>query len=253
MGKRVGILDEIRGIAYIAMILYHAYYDIVFVYGIDIPDAADVVMRFLQPFIAGTFIFVAGISSVYSSNNFKRGVTYFFFAMLLTFVTSVAMPSEVIVFGVLHFMGIAAMIYGFAGKFTEHIPWVLGLILFSLLFAVTFNIPRGYLGFDGIFSVYLPGSFYTHYWLYPLGFPSGSFYSADYFPLIPYLFLFLAGSSLGVFLRTGRAAKGLYMTRFSGLAFLGRHGLWIYMLHQPVIIAILELVFKLTGHQTLFL
>ena len=253
MGKRVGILDEVRGIAYIAMILYHAYYDIVFVYGHDLPDAVDVVMRFIQPFIAGTFIFVAGISSVYSSNNFRRGTTYFFFAMLLTFVTAVVMPSETIVFGVLHFLGIAAMIYGCIGRITEMIPGIVGVILFSLLFAATFNLPRGYVGFEGILSFPLPEELYGHYWLFPLGFASADFASADYFPLIPYLFLFLAGSSLGVIFKAGRASKGFYMTRFKGLAFLGRHGLWIYMLHQPLTLLVLELIFKFTGQRTIFL
>ena len=70
MGKRIGLLDEIRGITYIAMIIYHAYYDIVFVYGHDLPDVLDAVMRFIQPLIAGTFIVIAGISSNFSSNNF---------------------------------------------------------------------------------------------------------------------------------------------------------------------------------------
>ncbi|MBO6230209.1 MAG: DUF1624 domain-containing protein [Ruminiclostridium sp.] len=253
MGKRVGILDEVRGIAYIAMILYHAYYDIVFVYGVDLPDAADAVMRFIQPFIAGTFIFVAGASSVYSGNNFKRGATYFFLAMALTFVTAVVMPSEIIIFGVLHFLGIAAMIYGFIGRYTEKIPWLPGMILFALLFAAAFNIPRGFIGFEGILSADMPDILYGHYWLFPLGFVSSGFYSADYFPLIPYLFLFLAGSSLGVYFRSNRAPKGFYMTRFSGMSFLGRHGLWIYMLHQPVLILILDLYFKLTGGNTVFL
>lgn len=253
MGKRVGILDEVRGIAYLAMILYHAYYDIAFVYMHDLPDVLDTVMRFIQPFIAGTFIVVAGISSNYSTNNFKRGVTYFFFAMALTFITAVVMPSEIILFGVLHFLGIAAMIYGFIGKYTESIPWLLGVILFSLLFAAAYNIPSGYIGIKGLFSLDMPDFLYGHYWLFPLGFTGSGFYSSDYFPLIPYFFLFLAGASLGVYFKTGRAAKGLYMTRFSGLAFIGRHGLWIYMLHQPVLILLLELFFKLTGQNTLFL
>ena len=253
MNKRIGTLDEVRGIAYIAMILYHAYYDIAFVYMHDLPGFIDTAAHFIQPFIAGTFIFVAGISSNFSNNNFKRGVTYFFFAMALTFVTAVALPSEVIVFGVLHFLGIAAMIYGFIGKFTERIPWVIGLVLFSVLFAVTYNVTRGSMGIDGLFSVQLPGFLYEHYFLFPLGFASRTFYSADYFPLIPYLFLFLAGSSLGVYLSSGHAPKSLGMTRFKGLAFVGRHGLWIYMLHQPVTILILEVVFKLTGQGTIFL
>ena len=253
MGKRIGLLDEIRGITYIAMIIYHAYYDIVFVYGHDLPDVLDTVLRFIQPLIAGTFIVIAGISSNFSANNFKRGALYFFCGMLLTFVTAVAMPSELIVFGILHFMGFACMIYGFIGKFTEKIPSIIGIIVFALLYAASLNIPLGYIGIKGLFSVPMPDFLYGHYWLFPLGFTSPSFYSSDYFPLIPNLFLFLAGASLGVYLRSGRAPKGIYPTRFKSMSFIGRHGLWVYLLHQPVIILVLDIIFKLAGQPTVFL
>ncbi len=253
MGKRVGMLDEVRGIAYIAMIIYHAYYDIAFVYGHEMPGAVGIFMKWFQPLIAGTFIVVAGISSNYSSNNFRRGVEYFFCAMLLTFVTAIFMPSELILFGVLHFYAIAAMIYGFVGKYTEKIPWLVGVIVFALLYAVTLNIPRGFIGIEGVWTVTMPSFLYGHYWLYPLGFPAAGFYSADYFPLIPNLFLFFAGASFGVYLKSGRASKGIYMTRFNKLAWIGRHGLIIYMLHQPVTILILDLIHRLTGQPTLFM
>ena len=253
MGKRAGLLDEVRGIAYISMVIYHLYFDIAFVYGTDLPYVVDIIMKWFQPLIAGTFIFVAGISSNYSSDNFKRGTKYFFLAMILTFVTSAVMPSEVIVFGVLHFLGISALIYGFIGKFTEKIPCIVGMIVFILLYAVTLNVPLGYMGFEGIFTLRLPTALYEPKLLFPLGFPSRDFFSGDYFPLIPHFFLFLAGASYGTRLKAGRAAKGIYMTRFNSLAFIGRHGLWIYMLHQPVIMVILELIYKLLGQRTVFL
>ncbi len=253
MGKRIGLLDEIRGIDYIAMILYHIYFDIAFVYGHDLPQWLDVIMYWVQPFIAGLFIVLAGISCNFSKNNFKRGALYFFLGMLLTFVTAVLMPSELILFGILHFLGIACLIYGFLGQFTESIPWVVGVVIFSLLYVVTLNIPNGYIGFEGLFTVRMPDFFYGHYHLFPLGFPSRSFASADYFPLIPNLFLFFAGASLGQYFTATRASSGINMTRFRGLAFLGRHGLWIYLLHQPVVIVVLELIFKLTGQNTVFL
>lgn len=253
MGKRAGIIDEVRGIAYILMVLYHIYYDIAVVYYIDLPDIVDMVMRFLQPFIAGTFIFLAGVSSNYSKNNFKRGTLYFFIGMMFTFVTSLFMPSQTIVFGVLHFIGIAVMIYGFIGRFTEKIPAVAGIILFGLLYFVTINIPHGYMGIDGIFRINLPSELYSSRYLFSLGFPHAGFSSGDYFPIIPNLFLFLSGSSLGTIFKSGRMAKGMYMVRFSGLAFIGRHGLWIYILHQPVVLFILELIFKCTGQPTIFL
>lgn len=253
MGKRVGMIDEVRGIAYIAMIIYHTYYDLAFIYGHAMPEPVGIFMKWLQPLIAGTFIVIAGISSNYSSNNFRRGVEYFFCAMLLTFVTAIFMPSEIILFGVLHFYAIAAMIYGFVGNFTERIPYIIGIVLFVLLFAVSLNIPRGYIGFEGLYTVEMPSFLYGHYWLFPLGFPAAGFYSSDYFPLIPNLFLFMAGASLGVYFKSGKASRGFYMSRFGKLAFIGRHGLLIYMLHQPVIILILEVVHKFLGQQTIFM
>lgn len=253
MGKRVGIVDEVRAVAFIAMVLYHLYFDIAFVYWIDLPDAVDMIMKWLQPLIAGTFITVAGISSNYSRNNFRRGALYFFAAMLMTFVTAVAMPSELIVFGVLHFMGIAAMIYGFIGKFTSKIPWLVGVIVFALLYAVTINVPHGYIGFDGVFRIDVPAILYQNNYMFMLGFPSASFYSGDYFPLIPNLFLFLAGASLGEYFKSGKAAKGFYTTRFSGLSAIGRHGLLLYLIHQPASLLILEIIFKIMGRPTMFL
>lgn len=253
MGKRVGLVDEIRGIAFILMVIYHLYFDIVYLYGVDLPDVIDIVMRWLQPLIAGTFIAVSGISSNYSKNNFKRGVLYFFVGMGFTFVTAIAIPSQVIVFGILHFLGIAAMIYGFIGKFTDKIPWLVGVIVFVILYAFTLNVSRGYLGIDGICRIDLPSLLYSSDYLFSLGFPSDSFVSGDYFPIIPNFFLFLAGASFGSYLKAGKAAKGVYMTRFTGLAFIGKHGLWLYILHQPISILILDVIFKITGGNTVFL
>ena len=145
------------------------------------------------------------------------------------------------------------MIYGFIGKYTSRIPWIIGMIVFGLLYVLTLNVPKGYIGFNWLFRIDLPSSLYGAELLFPLGFPSASFSSLDYFPLLPNFLLFMAGTSLGVLFRSGRAAKGMYMTRFSGLAFIGRHALLIYILHQPVTVVILELLFKCMGRPTMFI
>ncbi len=253
MGKRVGIIDEVRGIAVISMVIYHLYFDLVYFYGQDFGKIVDTIFEWWQPLIAGTFIFISGASSLFSRNNFKRGALCFFLGMAFTFATAFITPNAPIYFGVLHFLGIAMMIYGFIGHGTEHIPAVLGIILFAIVFVFTWNVPSGYVGFFGLFKIYLPANLYSAKLLFPLGFPSADFASLDYFPLIPYLFLFFAGASAGQLFKSGRAAKGFYMTRFNGLAWTGRHALIIYILHQPVLIAILELVFKLLGKRTMFL
>ncbi len=253
MGKRVGIVDETRGIAVISMIIYHLYFDITYFYGVDLGKLIDVAMDWWQPFIAGTFIFVSGIAANYSKNNFKRGVTCFFVGMCFTFATAFITPHAPIYFGVLHLLGISMMIYGFIGSFISRVPWGIGLVLFALLYFLTLNIPNGYMGFNWLFRIDMPDALYGARLLFPLGFPANGFASLDYFPLLPHFMLFLSGSCLGVLFKSGRAAKGMYMVRFSGLAFIGRHALLIYILHQPVLIAILELIFKCLGKPTMFI
>ena len=36
-GSRVGILDELRGFAIICMVVYHAMYDLKYIFGLDVP------------------------------------------------------------------------------------------------------------------------------------------------------------------------------------------------------------------------
>ncbi|MBQ8613075.1 MAG: DUF1624 domain-containing protein [Ruminiclostridium sp.] len=253
MGKRAGIVDETRGLAVISMVIYHLYFDLVYFYGIDFGKLIDTVMDWWQPLIAGTFILVSGIAANYSKNCFRRGVLCFFVGMGFTFATAFITPYAPIYFGVLHLLGISMMIYGFIGKYVSRIPWVLGLIIFGLLYFITINIRHGYMGFTWLFTIDMPDALYSARLLFPLGFPPAGFSSMDYFPLLPNFLLFLAGSSLGVLFKSGRAAKGMYMVRFSGLAFIGRHALLIYILHQPVMVAILELIFKIMGKETMFI
>lgn len=253
MGKRVGLLDETRGAAVISMVIFHLYFDLVYFYGVKLGTLIDTIFDWWQPFIAGTFIFVSGVAANYSGNNFKRGALCFFIGMCFTFATAIITPNAPIYFGVLHLLGISMMIYGFIGKFTSRIPWVIGLILFALLYFLTLNIPDGYMGFTWLFTIDMPDFLYSAELFFPLGFPSPSFASLDYVPLLPNLMLFMSGASLGVYFKSGGASKGIYMVRFSGLAFLGRHALLIYILHQPVLIVILELVFKCLGKNTMFI
>lgn len=253
MGKRVGIVDECRGIAVISMVIYHLYFDLVYFYGVNLGTLIDTIFDWWQPFIAGTFIFVSGIAANYSKNNFKRGALCFFVGMCFTFATAFITPEAPIYFGVLHFLGTAMMIYGFVGRFTSKLPWGLGLFLFALLYFLMLNVPKGYIGHGWLFTIDLPDALYGAKLLFPLGFPRYDFASLDYFPLLPHLMLFMAGTSLGAYLKSGRAAKGMYMTRFSHLAFIGRHALLVYILHQLALIVILELIFKLLGQKTMFI
>ena len=39
--KRVGLLDELRGFAILCMVVYHAMYDLKYIFGVDVPIFFD--------------------------------------------------------------------------------------------------------------------------------------------------------------------------------------------------------------------
>lgn len=76
-----------------------------------------------------------------------------------------------------------------------------------------------------------------------IGFPQAGFSSTDYFPLLPWIFLFATGYFLYSFLQE----KGLINRLFGkwkvpGINFLGKHSLIIYMIHQPICYVVAFLV-----------
>ncbi len=122
-----------------------------------------------------------------------------------------------------------------------------GMLLCLLFYLFTFGAQSGYLGLPGLPLIQLPDSWATHFWLIPLGFAAGG---VDYFPLLPWLFVFFAGSYLGIpFVR--REMPGFFYrshSRFLGRA--GRYTIYIYLLHQPVLFGLLWGFFHLYGALT---
>ena len=91
----------------------------------------------------------------------------------------------------------------------------------------------------------LPEALYANDITALFGFPGPDFYSTDYFPLIPWFFLYVTGWFLyRIFERRGWL--GIFSKpRVPVLGFVGRHTLPIYMAHQPVIYAVLTVVFSI--------
>ena len=75
-----------------------------------------------------------------------------------------------------------------------------------------------------------------------LGFTAPGFYSADYFPLFPWLFLFLVGTALGGWCLEHRESKILTASLPGALTWPGRYSLLIYVLHQPVLYGVSYLI-----------
>ena len=120
-----------------------------------------------------------------------------------------------------------------------------GLAVSAVLFALTYHAADHYLGI-GALRLALPESLYANYFTAYLGFYPFGFFSTDYFPLIPWLFLFWAGFYLHHLAeRTAQSLRPLRRSVCPPLGWLGRNSLMLYLLHQPVIYGVLTVVFLL--------
>lgn len=240
--KRLHTLDELRGIAIILMVLYHVLYSMTFIFSLEF--AYNIMWHAVkfQPVIPIMFITLCGIVCSLSRNNLNRGIKIFAIAIVITIVTAVFMPSNAIIFGILHFLGVALILYALLEKWILKLPVSVGMVISLLLFIVLYNIPSGYIGFRGLLYFELPTQLYSCYPLFLIGLPTSSFSSSDYFPLIPNIFLFLFGIYTGKLIKEKGAPQFMYRSLCPPLAFLGRHSLFIYIIHQPIIIGVLYVV-----------
>jgi uncharacterized membrane protein len=238
-GGRAAILDELRGLAIVNMVAYHVCYDLVYIHGFDWPWFYGARAGIWQEYICISFIFIAGVCTKLSGRPFVRAFRICACALLITAVTLYAYPDQLIVFGILHCLGASMLLYAvFRGLF-RGLPAPVGFLLALLLVFASWNVVNGFLGF-GRFTVSLPSFLYRTPYLFPFGFKSAGFYSADYFPLFPYLFVFLAGSAAGALVK--HLPPFARRVHIRPLAYLGRHSLVIYLLHQPVAITLLGLL-----------
>lgn len=155
------------------------------------------------------------------------------------------MPADVVWFGVLTLLGSAMIITGLLEKWLEKVPPVAGLAGSFFLFYFTRHAADGYLQL-GHWLITPPGFLYANYFTAYLGFYPFGFFSTDYFPLIPWLFLFWAGFYLHHLAeRTAQSLRPLCHSVCPPLGWLGRNSLMLYLLHQPVIYGVLTVVFLL--------
>ncbi len=240
--RRVQLMDEQRGVLIIGVVLYHLLYDLAVLFPVGIPWMFSNWMNSVRNICAGALIVVSGISCHYTRSNWRRGLRAFGLGMLLTVVTALFIPSQLILFGILHFFGSMMMLYALLQPLLEKVPTMAGLLGSTLLFFLTWPIFSGFIRVLGV-TVYLPEFLYNKPLLFPLGFACQGIASADYYPLIPWGFLFLAGSFFGRYVRAGRLPEFCYRSHLPLLARIGNHTMLIYLVHQPVIYGLLALIF----------
>lgn len=224
---RIDFIDAIRGLAILLMVVHHFMFDLVEFLGAPGWLFSNPILDAFHYIFAGVFVTLAGVSSRFSRSNVKRGLKLVPIAGIISLVTWLMdMPIK---FGILHFMAVAMIFYGLTHKLWEKINEIAAPIIFTLLTAAAAIITERLSPVE------------TN-WLWPIGFTARGFSSSDYFPILPWIFVFLFGTWLGKIIREGRFPGWFYDVKVRPLSFVGRHALIIYVLHQPILYGITMLI-----------
>ena len=224
MRPRAGALDSIRGALVVSMVLFHATYDLAYLYGIDMPWFTDGVWQEVwRCSISWSFLFLAGYMTAFSRNNARRGLKYLLAAVAIYAVTSVVKVDTPISYGIIFCMAASTLLVQAVGSLTDKLPAAPLAIASFLLFLALYGLPRETYDVQGLA------------WL---GLPSAVFASGDYYPVLPYSLMYMTGSQIARWYkqRTSRLApEWAYKHTIRPLAFIGRHALTVYLIHQPVL------------------
>ena len=243
---RCALLDSLRGWTVLNMAAFHFLYSWKYLFGFSVPDWYDGIAGFIwQQSICCTFITLSGFCAAMGKHTIRRGAIVFGLGAVITLVTLLFLPEERILFGILTLLGSAMLLTGALKPYLQKIPAAVGLPVCFALFALTRKVSSGTLSVFFHPLIELPRFLYHDYVTAYLGFPQPGFISSDYFPLIPWLFLFLSGFYLHGF--CGERILGIKWKGIPPLNFLGRHALVIYILHQPVFIGLGLALVALTG------
>ncbi len=219
-------------------------WDLLFIFGVNIPWFTDTFNTVLQRIICMTFIALSGFCTSLGRHKLKRGLTVFAASGIITAATAIFMPQNIIIFGVLTLIGTAMLLMiPLEGLLRKINPYA-GAIGSIFLYVFTQNINFRVIGV-GSFSARLPLWLYKNYFTAFWGFPQWDFFSVDYYPVFPWIFIFLFGFFLfGIFEKL-KLLRFLSAPRIKPAEWIGRNALILYMLHQPLVYGVLYVLFSI--------
>ena len=186
------------------MIVWHFLFDLASV-GL-VPDLLmqSGVMELARYMIAGSFIAISGVCARLSKRPLRRGLIVLAAALLVSAVTYLI--GAPVYWGILHLLGVCMLLYAAARRRWEALPGVYACGAALLIFALTFMLPIRV-------RVGVP-------FLFPLGLRTAA-----------------AGERLG-----DMPPEKKYASAPRALAWLSRRSLLIYLVHQPVLLALAALL-----------
>jgi uncharacterized membrane protein len=223
---RVVALDIARGAAVVAMVAFHLIWDLGNFGYIDRDFPCSVGVKLFGHSIAIAFLFIVGLSLVLARAR-GAGLEAFwrrFFliagaAGLVSLGTHIVFPQAFVFFGILHCIALASLL---AAPLLA-LRWQAALIVAALasLAPLAFSHP-----------------FFNPIWLSWIGLSTIEPLTNDYRPILPWSAAVFAGVAAAKFW----AARGWRMIGENldagPLAWLGRHSLALYLLHQPLLFGV---------------
>jgi uncharacterized membrane protein len=228
-GHRVPAIDALRGAAVLAMIAFHFCFDLANFRLVSWNFYRDAFWLNARTGILSSFLLIAGVSLVLADS--QRPVPRAFWrhvgviagcAALVSLGSYVVFPQSFIWFGVLHAIAVSLVL----ARPLVRQPWLALAVGAAVILA-------GNLVANPAFDSRTLG------WL---GFATTKPHTEDYVPLFPWSGGVLVGIALGHALRQASFRPVALAARLPRwIAWLGRHSLVTYMIHQPILLGILYL------------
>lgn len=224
-GPRIAWLDRARGVAVIGMVLFHLARDLEIFGWLPRGTTLRGGWPLFSTLVAGGFLMLSGFSLWLAHGRGIRWPAFLRRLALLalaagavTLATWIATPDRFVYFGILHALALSA---------------VAGLALLRLPAPALI----GLAGLILLLLARLSGPSFDHPALWWLGLAPFPRPTLDFEPMLPWFAPFLIGMALA------KLAPRRWLTRGPAAgelpAWLGRHSLAVYLIHQPVLLALL--------------
>lgn len=258
--KRIWELDFLRGFAIIMMVFDHLMFDLGELesfysnfYQVDnaffhwLNNLAEhywiwSIRDIGHLFFISLFLLISGISFTFSKSNLKRTIKMLIVAILISVVTyiieEVTGYQSFIIMGVIHMYALSTLITYIFRKIWDNDIFIftVGSIIILLGFVIEFW------EFNYIYSIHLDDIF---------GLIIGTkAFGADYFGIIPYLGVIMIGTVLGNIFYKNKVSllPHVKISEKNIVILAGRYSLWIFVLHQGVLLVLIYLIGLIFGY-----
>lgn len=235
--ERIEMIDFVRGVALLAMTLFHFGWDME-LFGVAQPGfAAQSAMVWFARCIASSFIFLVGVSLVLAHENGIAKKPYIVrlakvvaAAIVISIATYIATPKFYIFFGILHHIALASIIGLFFLRFSSWMNFLFGAFALTIGLWVKLDILSNPLWSWTGLSSHVPKS-------------------SDFVPLLPFIAAMIFGMAATQFMISKNWIEVIAKIKFDNILgraikYIGRHSLIYYLVHQPIMIGIIVVVLK---------